>query len=199
MIRIQKSSGSEKLQELRSRIADNSRALIDLFRERADLAREIGEVKRELGLPSRIREREESVLNGLGAMDTFSRSIISSLFEFSILNEDRNHRSASRVKLEDQLFSVSGSREELEILAGLLISRPGVDVYSELELPTSMEQGIQVNGGHVIMGEHDSPDITVCLDGNNDGCDFSLTDENELKFRLKFPVKSGDVIVKVTQ
>lgn len=196
---IQKSSEIEKLQELRGKIAENSRNLIGLFRERAFLAKEIGRVKRENGLPPRIREREEEVLEGLGDMDNLSRSIMSSLFEFSIINEHEGDSREARSLLEKSEFCVRGSTNDLETLAGLLISRPGVDVYADKTLPENFKEGIQANGGHIISGEHSNPDITLCLGVVQDTCDFSISRDGEMKYRLKFPVKKGDVIVKVVQ
>ncbi len=199
VIQIQESNETNRLQELRKGIAENSRNIVKLFRERAALAREIGIVKKDAGLPSRIREREEAILEGLGDMDPFSRSIMSSLFEFSIINEHDDQIGSSRSTLEDREFTVGGPRNDLELLAGLLVSRPGVDVYSERLLPESFVEGVQANGGHIIRGNGVKPDITVCLGDNNGDCDFAVTGDGEMHFRLKFPVKAGDVIVRVVQ
>ncbi len=199
VIVIQEISESEKLQRLRSSIAENSQNLVDLFRERALLAQEIGRVKREAGLPPRIREREEAVLEGLGGMDRLSRSIMSSLFEFSIINEHDSTYIDARHNLEGREFIIHGPRPNLELLAGLLLSRPGVDFYSGKPLPEALEAGIQVNGGHIIFGEPKEPDITVCLGENEETCDFRITGSGEMHFSLKFPVKAGDVSVRVIQ
>lgn len=199
MVKIQESGESYRLEQLRTRIAENSQSLIGLFRERANLAREIGLVKKELGLPSRIREREEFVLDDLGDMDSISRSIISSLFEYSIVNEENERNHSVKKDLENQEYSISGSRSELELFAGLMISRPGVDVYSKRKLPETLSEGIQVNGGHIIMGECEKPDITICLGSQDQKCDFAISDGGKMTFSLKFPIKSGDVLVKVVQ
>lgn len=199
MIQIQESKESGSLQDLRKSIAENSRNLVELFRERAVLAREIGKVKRDAGLPSRIREREETVLEGLGDMDAFSRSIMSSLFEFSIINEHDGENGQSKTNLEGREFTVGGSKNDLEMLAGLLISKPGVDVYSESPLPEAFVEGVQANGGHIIIGNHTDPDITICLGDNSGQCDFSVTGGEVMRFKLKLPVKAGDVTVQVVQ
>lgn len=199
VIQIQESNESVKLQDLRRSIAENSRNLVDLFRERAELAREIGRVKREAGLPSRIREREETVLEGLGELDPFSRSIMSSLFEFSIINEHDGGFVSSQNTLEEHRFTLAGSRNDLEFLSGYLISRPGVDVFSENPLPEAFIEGVQANGGHIIKGDHSNPDITVCLGDKRMACDFEISGDAEMHFRLKFPVKAGNAIVRVVQ
>lgn len=199
VIFIQESSEYEKLRKLRASLAGNSQKLVELFRERANLAREIGRVKRDAGLPSRIREREEAVLEGLGELDSFSRSIMSSLFEFSITNEHEDERRSAKSLLDGREFTIKGTGEELELLAGLLVSRPGVDFYSERALPETFEEAVQVNGGHIVIGSHMNPDITICLGGNVGGCDFAITRSGEMHFRLKSPVRAGDVIVQVVQ
>lgn len=199
MVKIQESGEFFKLEQLRSRIAENSQNLIELFHERATLAREIGTIKKELGLPARIREREEFVLEDLGDMDPLSRSIISSLFEYSIINEDNDPGNSRMENFEVQRFSVSGAKSDLELFAGLLISKPGVDFYSVDKLPEALSEGIQVNGGHIIVGECSDPDIILCLGPQRGKCDFSISDGGEMNFSLTFPVKSGDILVKVVQ
>ncbi len=197
--KIQRSSGLEKLQELRSRIADNTESIIGLFHQRAELAREIGELKRELGLPPRIREREEHVLNSLGEMDPVSKAIITSLFEFSIVNETKQEKGREDVSAEPHKINVTGPRKNLELLAGLLISRPGTEVYSASRLPIALEKGIQINGGHIVSGDHSEPDLTICLERDGSDCDILISAENKMLMRLQFPLTPVERIVKVRQ
>jgi prephenate dehydrogenase len=57
-----------KLNELRSRIEQLDRDLIDLIAERADLARRVGELKDELHLPVLDPAREAAVVRRAGAL-----------------------------------------------------------------------------------------------------------------------------------
>ena len=199
MIKIQEAGSLEKLQELRARIADNSESIVRLFRQRSQLAREIGDLKKELGLPPRIREREESVLDALGEMDPFSKSIVSSLFEYSIVNEINNSHRAGYLESEERNITVKGPRSSLELLTGLLIAKPGTQVYSETKLPPSLEEGIQVNGGHIIRGNQSDPDLTVCLNEGGEECDIVISGSDELSINLVLPLNHAERIVKVRQ
>ncbi len=195
---IQNTSSLEKLEDLRAQIADNSETIINLFRQRSQLAREIGDLKRELGLSPRIREREESVLDALGDMDIFSKSIISSLFEFSIVNEIHNHGSVNS-GIENRMISVRGTRNNLEFLAGFLITKPGTQVYSEGKLPLALEEGIQLNGGHIVQGNHSEPDLTICLNGIGKECDIAISESSEMTLKLVLPLNHSERIVRVRQ
>lgn len=189
----------DKLEELRTRLAENSESLIRLFRERSALAREIGGIKRNLGLPSRIRDREEAVMEGLSGMDQFSRSIISALFEYSIVNETSSHGQDKDSSLSDNEITISGPTRHLEFLAGLLVSRPGVEVYTNHRLPFSMENGLQINGAHIIEGSHNDPDITICLQKGGGECDIFISSDNEMHMKLMFPISPNASVVRIHQ
>lgn len=156
------SDTAPQLDKLRKRLERNTRNLVALFRERADIAKEIGQVKEENSIPIRIREREKEILDSLPELDVLSKSIISSLFEFTIANE--HVHAGKMVNPILGSLSLSGEPRELLLLAGLLISAPGVEVYNERPLPGPLELGIQANGGHVVHEELPEPDMVVGLD-----------------------------------
>jgi chorismate mutase len=57
-----------RLGELRERIEQVDRAIIDLIAERVQLGREIGHAKRDLGLPTLDPAREAAVVRRAGAL-----------------------------------------------------------------------------------------------------------------------------------
>lgn len=57
-----------RLRELRTRIEDIDRTLVDLIAERVGLAREVGAAKRELGVPTLDPGREAQVVRRAGEL-----------------------------------------------------------------------------------------------------------------------------------
>lgn len=186
-----------KLEELRSRLAENSESLIRLFRERASLAREIGELKKDMGLPPRIRERENTVIESMPELDTISKSIMSALFEFSIVNEMEHSEKVIQGSSRAERIGVSGSWDELNFLAGLMVSRPGVEVYAEKSLPPAIERGLQTNGAHIIHDKCDAPDITICLQKDGEDCDISLSGQGSMYIKPHLNLATTGTVVWV--
>ncbi len=176
---IRKINGENELGDLRTLLLQNSSEIIGLFKQRAELAKRIGIIKRELGLPSRIRERETEVMKEFDDSDYFGRSILLSLFEFTIANEEAiDNESTSRNNREP--VKVRGAQDSIQFIAGLLISRPGIEVYSTVELPEHLKQGIQAYGSHIVHGDIDQPDLRVCLWKKNSSCDIAISRDGEL-------------------
>lgn len=189
----------EQLDTVRGKLSENSFLIIDLFRERAELAKQIGRIKKEIGLPARIREREEDVMVKMGDMDQLSRSIISSLFEFSILNEGEKGPDDSDFLVESEEVKLSGPRKFLEFIAGLLFSGPGVEVYAESELPSPILTGLQMKGAHIIYGSTQGSDMEICLQGNGENCNVWLSESGELHLRTMPPVNDRILRIRVRQ
>lgn len=190
----------EKLEALRSKLALNSQSLIELFRERASIAKEIGHIKKQLGLPPRIREREEAVMRNIPNLDSFSRSIISSLFEFSIVNESVDPARSDTSGFNNRItknVDISGPRKDLEFFAGLLVSGPGVEVYADRDLPETIEKGLRLNGSHIIHSSHPAPDITICLGRDGSDCDILVTEPDRMQIRGDLRRSSPGTIIKV--
>lgn len=187
----------QKLEDLRSKLAVNSQSLIDLFRERATIAREIGDLKKELGLPPRIREREEAVIKNISDLDAVSKSIISSLFEFSIVNETSTLEDGKMTNSEDNRIKISGPTNDLQFLAGLMVSRPGVEIYSDKALPESIERGLQLNGAHIIHGRDIISDITICLRKDGPDCDIFVSQSAEMHIKQNLRKPFSGTVVRV--
>lgn len=189
--------GREQLEALRERLSENSDLIIHLFRERAKLAREIGRIKEGIGLPRRIRERELAILESMDGVDDFSKAIISSLFEYSIMNEGTPTASMMSSNARNGTIRLHGERRHLELMAGLIVSGPGVEVYAHGNLPEALSAGLQARGAHIIDGVGDSADITICLTHNGEKCDISILDGEEMEMRLVFPVPHSPRTVRV--
>ncbi len=170
-----------QLDKLRKRLERNTRNLIALFRERAELAREIGQIKEANSIPIRIREREREILDSLPDIDSLSKAIISSLFEFTITNEQV--QTGKKPGLVQENLTLSGEHEQLQLLSGLLISAPGVEVYSKLPLPGPLELGIQANGGHVVREELPEPDMVVGLD-IDEPCGILVSSKGNIRINM---------------
>lgn len=181
MIRFLSSESAPQLDKLRKRLERNTRNLMELFRERATIAKEIGQFKEENSIPIRIRQRERELLESFPDLDDMSRSIISSLFEFTIVNE------SSSIKGNDALSGkslvLSGETGQLQLLAGLFISAPGVEVYSPVPLPDSIKTGIQAKGGHIVVGDLDLPDLVVGLD-SRETCGIMIDSSGIMRIEL---------------
>ncbi|MCL6089622.1 MAG: chorismate mutase [Candidatus Thermoplasmatota archaeon] len=176
---IRKINGENELGDLRTLLLQNSSEIVSLFKQRAELAKRIGIIKRELGLPSRIRERETEVMKEFDDSDYFGRSILLSLFEFTIANEEAIDI-VSTSGNNGEPVKVRGAQDSIQFIAGLLISRPGIEVYSTVELPEHLKKGIQAYGSHIVHGDIDQPDLRVCLWKKDNSCDIAISRDGEL-------------------
>lgn len=80
-----------------------------------------------------------------------------------------------------------------------MVSGPGTEVFSKESLPESFSRGVQLRGGHIVVGDHDEPDITVCINRNEETCDFHISEIGDLRFNLRNPVKTHNKVVRVLQ
>ena len=79
---------NEELSGLRAKILNNSIAILRLFSERMDLSSRIAMIKTSSGLDLRLRDRELDVIRNSGINDEVLRSILVTLFEFSIRTQE---------------------------------------------------------------------------------------------------------------
>ncbi len=181
MIRFLSNESAPQLDKLRKRLERNTRNLMDLFRERATLAREIGHFKEENSIPIRIRQREKELLDSLRDLDEVSRSIISSLFEFTIVNESLSLEGNSRIS--EKSIELSGEKGQIMLLAGLLISSPGVEIYTSAQIPEPLKIGIQANGGHIIFENIEDPDLVVGI-GIKQPCGVAIDSSGTMRLDI---------------
>lgn len=170
------------MDRLRKRLEMNTRSILGLFRERVNIARDIGQAKQENSIPIRIRKREDELIESIPDLDVLSRSIISSLFEFTIINEQ--WEAPEITGMEESFLLLSGKIEHLQLMAGLIMSAPGVEVYSGKPLPGLLVQGIQANGAHVVVGEYPEPDLIVGIDCEATG-GIMLSSNGTLKIAIQ--------------
>ena len=189
------SETAPQLDKLRKRLERNTRNLLDLFRERAEIAREIGLIKEANSIPIRIRERENEILNSTPGLDGLSRSIISSLFEFTIANERTDPE--EKASLAHGILALSGEVGQLQLLAGLLMSSPGVEVYSSRPMPGPLELGIQAKGGHVVPEQLHEPEMVVGLDVD-EPCGILISSMGTIRINLAClkPPRALRILVK---
>lgn len=195
VIHFLSNEAEQQLNSLRKQLERNTSEILTLFRERADIARDIGQFKVSNSMPLRIREREHELLNSMAGMDPVSRSIISSLFEFTIANEEKKGQNIKGQN--EETIELHGQIQHLGLLAGLMISAPGVEVYSRAPLPPYLMMGIQANGAHLILEEFDEPDVVVGID-LNEQCGLVLDSRGVLRARLDclMPPRALRVLVK---
>lgn len=175
------SSESEpELEELRKSLERNTKEILNLFRKRSQIARQIGALKEKKSLPVRIRQREKEIINAIPEADLLSRAIISSLFEFTIINENENKNGNP---YGDETISLSGKPEHLQLLAGLIVSAPGVEVYAEKPIPDTLSSGIQSNGGHLVLGELKDPDLVVGID-HDGACSIRISSSGTMSIDI---------------
>ena len=181
MIRFLSNESAPQLDKLRKRLERNTRNLMGLFRERATLAKEIGQFKGENSIPIRIRQRERELLESLRDLDELSRSIVSSLFEFTIVNESASLEGHSHIG--EKSLKLTGEKGQLMLLAGLLISSPGVEAYTSAQLPEPLKIGIQANGGHIVFEEIGDPDLVVGI-GIKEPCGVAIDSSGTMQIDI---------------
>ena len=194
MICFLSTESEQKLDQLRKLLEQNTLDIVDLFLQRSALARRIGELKEENSIPIRIRKRENELLGSLSGLNELSRAIISTLFEFTITNEESKTNSAGRKN--DGTIELDGSQEALEIVSGLLFASPGVEVYCSTALPTHLEWALQAKGAHIIFEETSDPDLTIGI-GIDDECGVVISNNGKLKINSSFLGRPGPLKIQV--
>lgn len=195
MVHFLSSEPENRLEKLRKELECNTADIVKLFRDRVSIAEEIGKLKEEHSIPIRIRDREQELLLSMGISDRISRSIISSLFEFTIVNEseEENHPGLP----DGKELVLEGTVEQLELLAGFLISSPGMEVYSSSPLPGPLKTGLQSRGAHIISGDVPDPDLVIGI-GGLEGCGISIGINGILRIRSDclFTKRPSRILVK---
>ncbi|MEM0156533.1 MAG: chorismate mutase [Thermoplasmataceae archaeon] len=170
----------DELPELRTRILNNSIAILHLFSERMELSSRIALIKNSSGMDLRLRERELDVIRDSGINDDVLRSILVSLFEFSIRVQESSTSMVNARRENNVAFR--GNRDHLLTLLGTVLAAPGVEFLTQIDIPAPLKTAIQMRGGHIVMGKpHENiPEISL-----GDGCPGDLAwmpEEGLLKF-----------------
>lgn len=174
----------DELPGLRARILNNSIEILHLFSERMELSSRIAMIKNSSGVGLRLRERELDVIRDSGINDSVLRSIIVSLFEFSIRVQESTTSVVNAGREDDVSFR--GDRDHLLTLLGTVLAAPGVEFVTQIEIPESLKTAIQMRGGHIVM---EKPRENISEISLGDGCPGDLAwmpESGLLKFR-SFP------------
>ncbi len=169
---------NDELESLRERIMVNTASLLELFRERIRLARKISSVKYQHGGELRDRDQELNVMRSLNNVSYVERRILNMIFEFTISVERSVYTNPEPINLP---LRINGDVSSLLCVVGLMISSPGVEIYSIKDLPACMENSILSRGGHIVKGTPDLADLRVCIRKKCDICDVKISGDGTLE------------------
>lgn len=176
---------NETVNDLRGRILENTRHLMEVLNERSRLAEELTAAKLVTGIPLRDREQEIRVMSSSGDLSLTERRILNMIFEFTISVQERKTGIRDNMVGEshEKPFEIRGEPFALSYLAGLLVSMPGREIYCNGNPDASVRMGIVDNGGHLIDGPVDSPETVVCLGFDDEHCSISLDRNGRMKIQ----------------
>ncbi|MCL4331200.1 MAG: chorismate mutase [Candidatus Thermoplasmatota archaeon] len=152
---------NDELSGLRAKILNNSIAILRLFSERMDLSSRIAVIKASSGLDLRLRDRELDVIRNSGINDEVLRSILVTLFEFSIRTQETAISAVNAHRGSEVTFR--GKTDDLLSLLGTVMAAPGVEFVTQMDLPESLKTAIQMKGGHIVTGKppESIPEISI--------------------------------------
>lgn len=152
---------ADELSGLRAKILENSMAILRLFSERMDLSSRIAMIKNSCGMELRLRDRELDVIRDSGIKDEVLRSILVTLFEFSIRTQETAISAVNAHRGSGVTFR--GETDDLLSMLGTVMAAPGVEFVTQTDLPASLKTAIQMRGGHIVMGKPPEgiPEISI--------------------------------------
>ncbi|MCY0851121.1 chorismate mutase [Thermoplasma acidophilum] len=151
------------LEDLRARVLENTRKLVLLMNERMALARQIAAIKNANGMQIRDPEREAAVRRALIS----ENPLINLIFEATIVEQTGS-------PLMDRPVEISGNRDDLFLVLGLFLCRPGIEIHGS-KIPDSFVSGCSISGGHTV------PSSGACEDTVDIGSGFPVKmEENRM-------------------
>lgn len=184
---------SKDLSILREEVFENTVSILNLFGVRAKLSERISEVKKNSNIEIRDARRETEVIRKLGLTDKYTLGILNYLFEFSIDFQTTNSLNLpwGEEEIEGINYNVlSGERNTVELIAGILIGNFGQRVFISGKIPLNFEIGLIMRGSHIIsdtMIRKDENIYRIGLDIFSEEMEGSITYEANL---AKFSVRS---------
>ncbi|MGC8546588.1 MAG: chorismate mutase [Thermoplasmata archaeon] len=159
---------SEDLSVLREEIFENTVSILKLFGVRAKLSERISEIKKNSNIEIRDAGRETEVIRKLGLTDKYTLGILNYLFEFSIDFQTTNSLNLpwGKEEVEGINYNVlSGERNTVELIAGILIGNFGQRAFISGKIPSNFEIGLIMRGSHVISDTLIRKDENICKIG----------------------------------
>lgn len=159
---------SEDLSVLREEIFENTVSILKLFGVRAKLSERISEIKNNSNIEVRDARRETEVIRKLGLTDKYTLGILNYLFEFSIDFQTTNSLNLpwGKEEVEGINYNVlSGERNTVELIAGILIGNFGQRAFISGKIPSNFEIGLIMRGSHVISDTLIRKDENICKIG----------------------------------
>lgn len=188
---------ADELSGLRAKILENSMAILRLFSERMDLSSRIAMIKNSSGMELRLRDRELDVIRDSGIKDEVLRSILVTLFEFSIRTQETAISAVNAHRGSGVAFR--GETDDLLSMLGTVMAAPGVEFVTQTDLPASLKTAIQMRGGHIVMGKPPEgiPEISIGHECPRDIA--SMPEDGLLRFSTFPPDPSGLNLIAVVK
>lgn len=159
-----------RMQLLRSRLLENSRDMLSLFKKRLEMAKEVGAVKRSIEKSFRDRERELHVLENLDITDPIEERFLNLLFELTIHAESME---------ENKLASISlRSTDQLQELLAKTLCSPGDSIFMLSHADIPFVRTAVMLGAHIIEEKCDSYDISIFIHGKGGDSAISILNGN---------------------
>ncbi|MEM0158723.1 MAG: hypothetical protein QW812_04345 [Thermoplasmataceae archaeon] len=166
------------IESLRDSLMENTRSIISSLMYRRELLAEIANAKKNAGLEIRDRKRERIVISEAGIRGEWANAIMNVLFEYSVLSQKdaklnipwRSARYNGKSWLQ-----LSGNRDLIEFMTGIVLGGFGKLVHSNRELPVNLEQGFAVVGSHIVIGTSSDKLSRLAIDMEAEDADAVLT------------------------
>ena len=188
---------ADELSGLRAKILENSMAILRLFSERMDLSSRIAMIKNSSGMELRLRDRELDIIRDSGIKDEVLKSILVTLFEFSIRTQETAISAVNAHRGSGVTFR--GETDDLLSMLGTVMAAPGVEFVTQTDLPASLKTAIQMRGGHIVMGKppESIPEISIGHECPRDIA--SMPEDGLLRFSTFPPDPSGLNLIAVVK
>ena len=188
---------ADELSGLRAKILENSMAILRLFSERMDLSSRIAMIKNSSGMELRLRDRELDIIRDSGIKDEVLKSILVTLFEFSIRTQETAISAVNAHRGSEVTFR--GETDDLLSMLGTVMAAPGVEFVTQTDLPASLKTAIQMRGGHIVVGKppESIPEISIGHECPRDIA--SMPEDGLLRFSTFPPDPSGLNLIAVVK
>ncbi|MGC8514680.1 MAG: chorismate mutase [Thermoplasmata archaeon] len=184
---------NDSLDLLREKLLENSRSLLQLFKERLELGRSVGELKRSRDLNLRDRNQELQVIRKLNVSEPIEERFLNVLFELTIMSEGLDNQ----VKSEDTIL---GAGTIQEVLAES-ICLPGDRISTKACADLPFIQRAISKGAHVVSEDCESFDLRILIsrDAENDCIKISNISSPDSARNVKFTDKPRVIKLEVNE
>ncbi len=184
---------NDSLDLLREKLLENSRLLLQLFKERLELGKSVGELKRSMDLNLRDRNQELQVLRKLNVSEPIEERFLNIIFELTIMSESQDNQATGKETIIDA--------ETLQEILAESICLPGDRISTKTSADLPFIRRAISKGAHVINEDCESFDLQILISRNteNDCIKISNISSSESIVNSKRPDKPRVIRLEVNE